>query len=472
MLLHANENNNHEDYARQIFDLITEEDSYFEGGKQVTRYGEDAFIYKDATPNVHIYSMMPTLKQIDGSCLITFKSLKIRDCMITFSHDQIINILLQGMNTDISLRMRRFIVGIQNEMVCIQFPNNRFFISIDEVKQLCELIDSFGLDYISALQRIEKMLGISSFEKSKYWSKGYRLMKVDSNLWNSLVRFSNEFDYQNGNTNWHVFNRNNMFIQVHTEEQHLRKIHFHLRLLAERCDDNFIPFVQSHSKVWIVWDIGHFENDPDLIHRDGYWDAVTVFEWLSKEFIPYATAYYNYKFVKRSKWSLKKPSFEDYKNSLNKVHLFYPSSLQMNNDHITEVNELIQMLKSLESYLSIPNSFFLIDSEIAQIYDSISLCLKRIPLREYSYEYISKEIGCEHSKDREEIIMFINQCKHKNKKLSNRSMQLLFVCILEGLEQDFGKYLTRLDMQKIAEDIKPVKEKIEIQMLFDRWRSK
>lgn len=100
-----------------------------------------------------------------------------------------------------------------------------------------------------------------------------------------------------------------------------------MRLVAERCDDKLVPFNQGNSKVWIVWDIGHFENDPDLIQRNGYWDAVTAFEWLADKFIPYVIAHYNYKFVKRNKWSLKKPSFEDYKTSLNKEYLFYPSSL-------------------------------------------------------------------------------------------------------------------------------------------------
>ncbi|WCM62423.1 hypothetical protein [Paenibacillus polymyxa] len=472
LLAHANENSNREQYAKQVFDLITEEDSYFEGGKQVVRYGEDAFIYKNATPNVHIYSLMPTLKQIDGTCLITFKSLKIRDCMITFSHNQIINILFQGLHTNISLGMRRFIVGIQNEMVCLQFPNNRFFISIDEVQQLCNLIDDFVLDYINALQRLEIMLGITTFEKAKYWSKGYRLMKVDHALWNNLLRFSNEFDYLNGDTEWHIFNRNNMFIQVQIQKQHLKKnIDLHLRLVAERCDDKLVPFNQGNSKVWIVWDIGHFENDPDLIQRNGYWDAVTAFEWLADKFIPYVIAHYNYKFVKRNKWSLKKPSFEDYKTSLNKEYLFYPSSLELNNDHISGVSDLIQVLKSMQSYLSNSNSFFLNNSEIGQIYDSISICLKRIPLKDYSYEYISRELGCRHLKEREDIIMFIDQCEHTDKKMTNRSLQLLFGCIVEGLEQDFGKYLTQLDLQKIVKDIKPVKEKIEIQMLFDRWVS-
>lgn len=141
--------------------------------------------------------------------------------MITFSHNQIINILFQGLHTNISLGMRRFIVGIQNEMVCLQFPNNRFFLSINEVQQLCEIIDDFVLDYINALQRLEGMLGIKTFEKAKYWTKGYRLMKVDRTLWNTLLRFSNEFDYQNGETEWHVFNRNNMFIQVQVQEQRL-----------------------------------------------------------------------------------------------------------------------------------------------------------------------------------------------------------------------------------------------------------
>lgn len=472
LLAHANENSNREQYAKQVFDLITEEDSYFGGGKQVIRYGEDAFIYKNATPNVHIYSLMPTLKQIDGTCLITFKSLKIRDCMITFSHNQIINILFQGLHTNISLGMRRFIVGIQNEMVCLQFPNNRFFISIDEVQQLCDLIDDFVLDYINALQRLEVMLGIKIFKKAKYWSKGYRLMKVDHTLWNTLLRFSNEFDYQNGETEWHVFNRNNMFIQVQVQEQRLEKyIGLHLRLVAERCDDNFLDFNQGNSKVWIVWDIGHFENDPDLIQRNGYWDAVTTFEWLADKFIPYVIAHYNYKFVKRNKWNLKKPSFEDYKTSLNKEYLFYPSSLELNNDHISGVSDLIQVLKSMQSYLSNWDSFFLNNSEIGKIYDSISICLKKIPLKDYSYEYISRELGCRHLKEREDIIMFIDQCKHTDKKMTNRSIQLLFGCIIEGLEQDFGKYLTRLNLQKIVKDIEPVKEKIDIQMLFDRWLS-
>ncbi|MCM3136113.1 hypothetical protein M3629_25400 [Paenibacillus polysaccharolyticus] len=470
LLAHANEHNDREQYARQIFDLITEEDGHFDGGKQVSKYGEDSYTYKNATPTIHIYSFMPTLKNRDGSCLITFKSLKIRDCMITFSQTQMIKILFQGHNTDISAGMRKFIIGTQDGLVCIQFPNNRFFLPVNEVQQLCDLIDDFTAEYISAIQRVEKLLGIQNFGKAKQWSNGFRLMKVNRNVWNTLLKFSQEFDYLDGNTEWNVFDKNSMFIQVKAPNQTLEKnIGWHFRLVAEKYEDILFHYNQTNDNLWIVWEIGYADITTDLIHRNGYWDATTVFEWLANEFIPYAIAYYNYKYVKRRRLNLKKLSFEEYKRSLNREEIFYPSIINSNDYNITEEIHLKRKLNELQSYLANNNMFYLMSSEIKQIFDSIIICLKRIPLKEYSYEYIAAGVGNLNLKDRENLIRYIENIEHIDDKTSNRSIQILFGCIIEALNENNGKHLIQLDVQTIVSNLEPIIEKIETQRLLDKW---
>lgn len=185
-------------FVDQLYNMLTEDKSEFEEIEEEHEDQDGYHTINKSYKNVKLIGFFPTIKNPFGSCLITFKSLKIRDCMISFNHDLILKDLLMGVNSPVHEMLRKFIVGMNQDKVCLQLGNNRFFVQYEQAEQLCKIIDKFAQIYISKLKKIEVILGLQGFKRSKELRFGYRLLKINRFLWKQIINFTNEFDINIG----------------------------------------------------------------------------------------------------------------------------------------------------------------------------------------------------------------------------------------------------------------------------------
>ncbi|NJM74981.1 MAG: hypothetical protein HC852_03395 [Acaryochloridaceae cyanobacterium RU_4_10] len=115
-----------------------------------------------------------------GSCLIVFKTLRIRNCAITLGHEEILDILCSGRNTSPDLNLRKFIVCQDHHnqnIYYVQLGNVRFPLESETLQVLLEIVDDFANIYLNYLIDIDKHSASQLFQPSNY-KNGFRLFKV------------------------------------------------------------------------------------------------------------------------------------------------------------------------------------------------------------------------------------------------------------------------------------------------------
>ena len=282
--------NSDKNEAEKIYDYLTNESSEFEDEKAMYE-SFDYYIYKKSKANVVIDGFIPKSLQKQGSCLIVFKSLTIRGCLITFNQNDIFQFLFSGVKTKPELLKRKFILFNdinQKDLFFVQLGNNRLLLNKHELSNFCEIIDDYYEEYQKILNNIESAAGVSNFSYSQK-NNGYKLLEIDLDLWNKLFEFSWEYDWDNGDSEWHIFNKNNLSIQIYNNKTNEVGIHATL-----------FP-VKDKNRVTVYWQEGfsnlYSDNDLSLFHTNKKWRADYTLDWLVEKFIPF-TLYNEYKKVK------------------------------------------------------------------------------------------------------------------------------------------------------------------------------
>ena len=85
-------------------------------------------------------------------------------------------------------------------------------------------------------------------------NNGYKLLEIDLDLWNKLFEFSWEYDWDNGDSEWHIFNKNNLSIQIYNNKTNEVGIHATLFPVKEK------------NRVTVYWQEGFSDlyRDDDL----------------------------------------------------------------------------------------------------------------------------------------------------------------------------------------------------------------
>ncbi|MEI3604536.1 HNH endonuclease domain-containing protein [Pseudogracilibacillus sp. SE30717A] len=443
----------------QVFDFVTEDKNVFKNEKVI-----DGRSYKQSTERIKLEAFLPSYPEREGSCLITFRSLKIRECMITMNHKQIMKELFQGLYTEPEHKLRYFIVGndISNKDVYfIQLGNNRFPVTISELKQLCNLVDSFSEYYLNAHQVIEQKIGTFYFNKSPYSSK-YRLMKISRKLWNLMIEFINKHDYENGDTNWHIFDKNKFFIKIYSKKETNRFDEGYHAFLEPEQDENFMmQLTEPDNYLWIVWEPHmsiDYNNSLDNINERKMWDALTVYDWLSTEFIPWVV-YTNYS--KTNKIFLNKKTtenqYENFIKNFNIEDFISSGKIETTIDIESTQNQqqLLQVVDNLQMFFnSYSESIVFKKDHFKNLFEALALIIKRSD--EIDYKYINSKIGFTNGETKDqiyfEIMSYVPKIEYSIK--SGFFIDNILRCLVIIL-RDYTSYLNKSEIKIIVNYLKP-----------------
>lgn len=327
--------------AEKIYDYLTNEGNEF-NDKKILQESFDYYIYKKSKSNVVIDGFIPKSLKKEGSCLIVFKSLTIRGCLITFNQNDIFHFLFSGVKTKPELMKRKFVLFNdinQKDHFFIQLGNNRLLLNKSELHNFCNIIDDYFDEYQNILNNIESAAGVSNFLYSKK-NNGYKLIDMDLTLWNKLFEFSWEYDWNNGDSEWHIFNRNNLSIQIYNTKNNEVGIHATLFPVKEK------------NRVTVYWQEGfsYFYRDDDLslFNTNQKWRADYTLDWLIEKFIPFAL-YKEYK--KEKSFFRKKITFEGFKKNIyyNESEIFFHHKILMDLEKIKNKQMLIIYLKEISN---------------------------------------------------------------------------------------------------------------------------
>lgn len=199
---------------------------------------------------------------------------------IHLSHNEVIDLFLDDY---VSFDKRENVIQIKNRF-CISVTETMY---LDYSKQKKVYQERF-------LEKIHEYEAKYEVEKC-YLSKNgymYEVAKVSKKLWNSMIKFANEHDWNNDSSEMNIFQFNQYYIHVFEPViSNSDKLNSgeHAIFRAYK-DDNF-----EYDNVVVYIDIRDFFSsgfEPKINFRDR-WGVETASEWLCKEFIPQVCEHYN-----------------------------------------------------------------------------------------------------------------------------------------------------------------------------------
>lgn len=242
-------------------------------------------------PHVYLSFNLPSFPDLEGSALLMFKSLKLRDCMVTFGPQSIPDQLLRGAGTGTSVKERGFLRAEKDGQFWVNLGNVSFWLSREETEELCSVVDEFSVLYLEAARQIE----CEVFRSRRFrWARdGYRLLQVPRYVWTALLWFAREHDYAAGSSEWHIFDGRGGSFQFVCEHPNDEGKQIRAILHAERDPDDYIGTGATADNVWICWSpriLAGWTGSEAHFRTGVIWNAETVAARV-RDLIPCAVAW-------------------------------------------------------------------------------------------------------------------------------------------------------------------------------------
>jgi hypothetical protein len=247
-------------------------------------------------PKVAVVCDLP-LAFDEGSCLIEFSNVTLHGLTVHLTHQNILGDLMMGLNTDPRWRTRRFIQQMDDGTFEAQLGQSAIRLSETEVYDLCACIDEMCEEYKNIIVEAENILETWECEQIQVEDiKGFYIVSIQQWLWELMKKFADEFDYGNGDSEWHIFERQNISIRIvkrrplddHAFVWPKVEINLGSLLPADRVELLYeVPtwHLESIERV-------HKTSWKHTVGLHGTWTVNQTKKWIMEKFIPKVCGYY------------------------------------------------------------------------------------------------------------------------------------------------------------------------------------
>jgi hypothetical protein len=388
-----------------------------------------------------------------------------RNCSITFGHEKILDTLCLGRNTTLDMDLRRFVVGQDyhnKNIYYIQLGNVRFPLESETLEVLLEIIDNFANQYLNYIIKLENCSDSRMFQPSKH-ENGF---KIEKWLWKLLVEFSWRFDYMEGESSWHIFDRGNNILKVYTEKniERLDSGH-HVYLCSENIENSF--YDSSH-EVWVTWkpmlsDYKREQGLPVFSDRKA-WNANFTYSWMINELIPYVRYYFSLRengllnFFKRKLSYIKsfdRMMYQNFLKTFNSRENITDGSVKYNSIEIDKINtssDLLQNAHKLQLFFTMQRDIVPVGIEhLSKLLESLCICIGHSSSDDWHYDL--QKLNFINSDKKENIIQDIQKFSqnHTEKHIKSYILDNIFRSFISALEA------SQLNIN-------------EVKMIIDSWR--
>lgn len=433
-----------------ILSFISDESDEFEKQEQIY-YKEKIHLYRKYMNNIRLEAIMPSYNNPQTECVIYFKTLYARDCMVIIDNKTVLSQLFKGLYTDPKYGTRGFLIcpKLKNEVndsidlknTKIDLGNTRLKLSIDDIYQLCNVIDGYATQYIEYIKRIENVLKTHSFPVSRRINN-YKLLYVTYAEWRKLIDFAYKNDVDNGNSKWNIFDRNKHYIKIFTKKHANYEEGYHAFFHVEHSEDFVMYQSLSPNDVCITFE---FIEDLDnignihLINERSHWNAEIAYKWLVNELLPKVLG--------------KRQSYKHAKTDLLGINLVdnivYINRIEiLNYKDLKEVVELIQ----LHFHCNPHNKYRVRKLDLQGIYNSILLCINKSKVIDLFY--LCNKLYLSECRTKNELIESITEINYaiEDTTLNGFGIDLLYRALLVALDS-CEKYLTLKDIKFITSNL-------------------
>lgn len=362
-----------EEYADRINNYVADF-----GVEDYKNFSADTKFLRYRNKTVILEGYLPVIGENRGTCLFTFNSFYIRGTNISLGHKEILSELYPGNNTSIDFEMRRYIVAkLDENNYIVQLGNSKFNLSYEEVVNLCTVIDKFISEYIEAIKELEDIIDCKDFIPNYYDSSKYHLIKVDMNLWNKILEFSREHDYEKGSSQWHIFDASgNNMLKVYIKEDDENYVGGHKCIIHSFIEDHYSWTPSDY--VWLLW------NDMSLSKEYGvkdYWTVKQTYNWLTRELFP--------KIIQENSSVKTKGFFKKGKRPNTNKHIsnyYFDGEVRyFSSNYIVNATQLMNLVNKIQLFYSISGYACINKNELINLYKAILNSINACKKLEYHY---------------------------------------------------------------------------------------
>lgn len=306
----------------------------------------------DIEPLVSLSYQLPEPLQ-PGNCQLELRSRP--GIKIDISHQQILNHLMQGTETKPELQLRNFILPKSEGKFDLKIGQFMAELFSEEATELCYKVDEFCGLYKRTLRDNDDILEGWNYKIVQAFTdeQGLLLFSVKDWLWEIMLEFSQEFDYEKGKTEWHVFHRQGSWIRVG------RGIENHAVIYPKALLNDFMLCTGYIDLIYVIpdWLRDSYERQDTASWKTslgefGIWTARYTKNWLKNRMIPQVVKYY-----KCEKDYISAEPVEDFSQKA-------PNDIAL----IRKPGELIPFLREVQTWLSSFYCTSYIDARIVQSY--------------------------------------------------------------------------------------------------------
>lgn len=168
-------------------------------------------------PKVAITCELPIAFE-EGSCRIAFSNIMLRGLTCHLSHEEVLTDFLVGLETLPDWEARPFLRKTVHDTFEARLGETTVNLSEHEAYELCNAVDEVCKQYKDIMMETTNALETWDFRPVKIENEqGFELLSVEPWLWEKMKQFSHEFDYDNGDSEWHIFWEQNLSIRVYSK---------------------------------------------------------------------------------------------------------------------------------------------------------------------------------------------------------------------------------------------------------------
>ncbi|NEQ75043.1 MAG: type I restriction enzyme HsdR N-terminal domain-containing protein [Okeania sp. SIO2C9] len=262
----------------------------------------------------------------EGDCTIEFSSIILRGSTIYLSHQEILGNLMMGLKTKSHCGTRSFLRKLEDNYFEASLSGTTVILSAAETQDLCDCVDEVFSEYKRIIIESENILEASEFEPVNLeYFQGFKLFSVTKELWKLMLKFVREFSYDDGNSNWHIFEKVR-YIKV------CRPCSRSNYPEQTNVWPSLNPNIDSYYSIDIIYFLSSYELEffdkyydswqKNVGHR-GFWTATYTKKWLLEKFIPKVLDYY---FHNRDQTEFEDSILDDAEEKLIPIKKIYEAS--------------------------------------------------------------------------------------------------------------------------------------------------
>jgi hypothetical protein len=245
-------------------------------------------------PKVAVTARLPVALKW-GAVAVEFSNITRRGLHIQLDHTDVLRDLILGLRTPPEWGMRPFIRSVGNEVFEVRLGDVTTAVEAEEARQLCACVDYTCSEYRRIIDETDAALESRPYHPvltGDAFEKGWRylFLTIEKELWKSIKAFVEEFDYAQGDSEWHIFNAHHssdVRVQKDIEVEHTHisprpVINDGSRLPEDYVDLLYTVETYASAEIERVTGLDWIKS----VGPAGLWSVASTQRWMIEQLIP------------------------------------------------------------------------------------------------------------------------------------------------------------------------------------------